>query len=195
LSDAVLLRRDAKLRLPITLKMNDAHLVWSDGVGSFQLDTKRLDQCNLKAIDQDGFVHFEIAEVTSKRQTEENGYKLFDSSEAEGGPGVYDYFKRDSDRSFYYQVRIGNRISARHDLGSLKDPDSKISRVARLFSMTDSKAKIDLWNMDLPPGLKSGQVFKSATDILVKEGLLRRTTKTSESGRELEAYLRTDKNL
>jgi len=177
------------------LKMNDAHLIWSDGIGSFQLDTKRLDQCNLKGIDQDGFVHFEIVEATSKRQTEENGYKLFDSSEAEGGPGVYEYFKRDSDMSYYYQVRIGNRTSARHDLGSLKDPDSKISRVTRLFSMTDSKAKIDLWSMDLPPGLKSGQVFKSATDILVKEGLLRRTTKTSESGRELEAYLRTDKNI
>jgi len=141
-------------------------------------------------------MHFEIFEVGSKRQTEENGYEPFHSSQAEGGPGTYEYFKRGSDLSYCYQVKIGNRRSARHDLGSLKEPESKISRVLNLLSMTEPRAKIDLWNMeDLPPGLRSGQVFKSAIDILVKEGFLRSLAKTSGSGRELEAYLRTDKQL
>jgi len=189
-------RREAKLRFPISFKVNNSNLIWSDGIVSFQVDMKRLEQCNLRGIDSDGFVHFEILEASYKRQTRENGYVLFFTSPAEGGPGIYDYFKRDSDLTYCYQVRIGNKTSARHDLGSLKDPESKISRLMKLFSRTEPIAKNDLWKMEnLPSGLKSGRVFKSVIDILLKEGFLKRTIKVSDSGRELEGYLRTEKTL
>jgi len=188
-------RREAKLRFPISFKVNNSNLIWSDGIASFQVDMKRLEQCNLRGPDPDGFVHFEILEASYKRQTRENGYELFDTKQAEGGPGVYDYFKRDSDLSYCYQVRMGNKTSARHDLGSLKDPESKISRLMKLFSRTEPIAKSDLWEMDLPSGLKSGRVFKSVIDILLREGFLKTTVKVSDSGRELDGYLRTEKTL
>jgi hypothetical protein len=110
--------------------------------------------------------------------------------------GVYDYYKRASDMTYYTILKLGSR-SKKIRLGSLTDIQSHISQIAhamqRFYEPLGDKwfDRKDLLP-HLAPMLTHGQKLKSALDILVLEGYLERR-ETHERGKVHEEYKATGK--
>ena len=181
-----------KFQLPITIKRTNSHLTLTSGSVSCKIPIEDLDSLNLRSIDAEQFIGFEVVTQTSVENEPQNGYKLFHSeksaSKGQGEkPSTYDYYKRDEDSSYAFVVVSKSGPSAMHRLGSLSDPKSLISEVFHICP--EGK-----WftRGELPDNYSRdyAQLCKAALDILCKEGILQRKQRAEFNKRPVYEYLK-----
>jgi hypothetical protein len=161
--------------------------------------------------DADGYVRFDVSFQESKKprqtllpQTEAhvNGFSLFhtnlsNSSGYGGKRSLFEYYKRESDLSYYAQIRKEGKKARKLQLGSLTEQNSRIFQVAYIINKGFSKNmlfdKSELTH-SLPPPLNGARIIKGTLDILTKEDYLKHdTVKSGKRNRDKEVFSKTDK--
>jgi hypothetical protein len=106
----------------------------------------------------------------------------------------YQYYKREKDASYFVVIKQGDKIIRDYNLGSLLDPDSKITLALKTLNREKPFYRRDLKYHLMPSSLKQGQLIKSCLDILAHEGFL--SVQNIPLGEhKLERYTRTPKML
>jgi len=111
-----------------------------------------------------------------------------------GDKSTYQYYKRESDASYFVAIMQGEKVKQRYDLGSLFDQKSKIAIALKTFTREKPFYRRDLKPHFMPPSLRQGQLIKACLEILTKEGFLT-TQKIPKGEQELDRYTRTQKML
>jgi hypothetical protein len=199
-----------RLALPLIIEGRGSALYVSDGMFGHEFELKDFRRLKILSVDPEGFVTFEIVVPHQQEHVEsmspmqsrfaDVGFVLIGSSTAKspsgGSRGVYDYYKRGSDMTFYTVLKSGT-ASKKIRLGSLADPHSHISQIAHAMQRFYEPLG-DAWfdRKDLLPhlthSLMHGQKLKSVLDVLVLEAFLERR-ETHERGKVHEEYKMTPK--
>jgi hypothetical protein len=181
-----------KFQLPIAIKRTNSHFTLTSGSVSCKIPIDDLDSLNLRSIDAEQFIGFEVVTRASIEQEPQNGYRLFHSEKsASKGQGeklsTYEYYKRSEDSSYAFVVVSKSGTSAKHRLGSLSDPKSLISEVLHICPE-------GTWftRGELPDNYSrdNAQVCKASLDILCKEGVLQRKQRAEFNKRPVYEYLK-----
>jgi hypothetical protein len=199
-----------KLAMPLIIEGRGSCLYISDGTFGREFELKDFRCLKITGFDPDGFVTFEMVSPrpqehivsTALVQTRfaDSGFVLMSSSTAKSpsgaSRGIYDYYKRAGDMTYYTVLRQGT-ATKRIRLGSLTDSKSHISQIAQAMKgFFDPLSEKWFDRKDLLPhlthALTHGQKLKSVLDILVLEGFLERR-ETHERGKVHEEYKVTSK--
>lgn len=161
--------------------------------------------------DDDGYVLFDVSYLEHKQakqtflsQTEAhvNGYTLFHTNLSNsfgygGKRSVFEYYKRESDLSYYALIKKEGKEDKKLQLGNLTDPNSRIFQVACIIHKKFLKDKtFDKRELTqyLPPPLNGARIIKGTLDVLTKEGYLKSdTVKSGKRNRDKEAFTKTEK--
>ena len=161
--------------------------------------------------DDDGYVLFDISYLEHKQakqtflsQTEAhvNGYTLFHTNLSNsfgygGKRSVFEYYKRETDLSYYALIKKEGKRDRKLQLGSLTEEDSRIFQVACIIHKKFLKDKtFDKYELTqyLPPPLNGARIVKGTLDILAKEGYLKSdTVKSGKKNRDKETFSKTEK--
>jgi hypothetical protein len=142
-------------------------------------------------IDRDGFVLFTLTHKEMKKQQPKqtilpqskahmNGYALFHTNLSKsfgygGLKSVFEYYKKDSDLSYYLIVKKEGKPDRKLLLGSLRESTSRIFQVASIIHEKfprDKKFDKTELTQYLPSSLNGARIVKGTLDILTKEGYL-----------------------
>jgi len=162
--------------------------------------------------DDDGYVRFDISFLeyprtprqTSLPQVEAhvNGFTVFHTNLSNsfgygGKKSTFEYYKRDSDLSYYALIKTEGKQTRKIQLGSLGDPNSRIFQVASIIHKRFLREKpFDKHELTqyLPPPLNGARIIKGTLDILSKEGyLVEGTVKSGKKNRDKETFAKTEK--
>jgi len=158
------------------------------------------------SIDSDGFLLLEVICPEFKKvlpheaQAGINGYALFYSSIPKSKShgvqkSIYEYFKRDLDSQYYVRITKEGSEPFKMHLGKLDDPNGKlfpfIQKIEESFKANE-KFDREILDPKLPAPLRSRRIMKSALDILMAEGFLKKT-ESKLRGKLHEQFEKTDK--
>lgn len=181
--------------LPLYVKMgaNGDGIVITDGRFTLKIAIERFSQITLLG---HGSISFTIEErepsdhgplvALPKMDLFKKGYKILGKTETP--KTVYVYYKRHSDRSYYFEA-ISQRGTDRRFLGSLNKSNSKIAMALALidkhflrqpFSLADARAVMRSYR-----GLRHSLTTKAIIEVLVLENFLRKLEEKDKRGSEL----------
>jgi hypothetical protein len=163
-------------------------------------------------VDSDGFVRFSViesSEVEKPKQLMEmpqsqahvNGYSLFHTNLSRsfgygGQKSIFEYYKRDSDLSYYAIIKKEGKPDRKVLLGSLQDQTSRIFQIACIIhkNFVRDKAFDKLELTHHLPSSFGARIMKATLDILAKEGyLIAENTMSAKRNRPKEAFIKTEK--
>jgi hypothetical protein len=204
--------REFKLAAPLQFEISNSELIIKDKFANTNIIL--IDPSLLFSIsnpDDDGYVRFDISFLESRkpRQTilpqseaHVNGFTLFHTNLSHsfgygGKRSLFDYYKRDSDLSYYVLIKKEGKKDRKLQLGSLSEPNSRIFQVAciihKRFLRDKAFDKHELTQY-LPPPLNGARIIKGTLDILAKEGYLKSdTVKSGKKNRDKEIFSKTEK--
>jgi hypothetical protein len=205
-------QKQFKLCLPLNCAIKNSEIVIKD-----KFETQNVipfsdgNSFSLGYMDNDGFVLFTVTYTENKipKQTilsqsvaHINGYTLFHTTLSKsygygGQKSVFEYYKRDSDLSYYVLIKKEDK-TRKILLGSLREPTSRIFQMAYIINekFVAKGQKFDKGQLAkfLPKPLNGARIVKSTLDILTKEGYL--NMNEEKSGKRLrtkELFMRTEK--
>jgi hypothetical protein len=202
-----------KLCLPLNCLVKNSEIVIKD-----KFETQNVipfsdgNAFSLGNMDNDGFVLFTVTyaekklprqtSILSQTEAHINGYSLFHTNLSKsygygGQKSVFEYYKRDSDLSYYALIKKEGK-TRKVLLGSLRDPTSRIFQVTYIINekfvvrgLQFAKGQLAQF---LPKPLKGARIIKSTLDILTKEGYLEASEGPSgKRNRPKEVFSKTDK--
>jgi hypothetical protein len=196
-----------KIGFPFRLDRTDSGIVITD---RYQISHKFSDGewTTIKeiSIDSDGFILLEVACPDLKKilpheaQAGINGYSLFYSSIPKSKShgvqkSIYEYFKRDIDSQYYVRITKEGTEPFKLRLGGLDEPNGKIfpfiQKIEESFKLGE-KFDREILDPKLPAPLRGRRIMKSALDILMAEGFLKKT-ESKLRGKLHEQFEKTDK--
>lgn len=205
--------REFKLATPLQFAIRNSEIIIKDkfeNTNTILIDTSVV--FNVSNPDNEGYVLFNVSYLEPKKprqitifaQTEAhmNGYIRFHTNLSNsfgfgGQKSLFEYYKRDSDLSYYALIKTEGKKDRKIQLGSLSEPSSRIFQVACIINERFLRGKIfdkhDLAQY-LPRPLNGARIIKGSLDILAKEGYL--TSDTAKSGkrnRNKEIFIKTEK--
>jgi hypothetical protein len=204
--------REFKLAAPLHVEVGKCEIVIKDkfdNTNKIPIDLGT--SFSISNADDDGYVRFDISFLESKKpkqtilpQTEAhlNGFNLFHTNLSHsfgygGKRSLFEYYRRESDLSYYALIKKEGRKDRKVQLGSMTDPNSRISQVASVIHKQFLKAtlfdKFDLMQ-HLPSTLKGARILKGTLDVLTKEGYLENgTVRSGKRNRDKEVFNKTEK--
>jgi hypothetical protein len=208
--------RTFKLALPLSFTVKDNQLIIKDRHNEDRIIALNgnlvLDESNP---DAEGFVLFNATLTESKKpkqtilpqsqsQAHVNGFSLLDTKPSRafgfgGQKSVFEYYKRDSDSTYYALIRNDGKKPRKVLLGSLHDQASRIFKVAYVINQNFPRIEGKMFGRAeliafLPRALSGARILKSILDILVKEEFLIADSAVSGSrNRKKEVYAKTEK--
>jgi hypothetical protein len=163
-------------------------------------------------VDDDGFVRIQVSEFhrvktpqhlenMPQAQAHVNGFALISTNVSRsfgygGQRSIFQYYRRDSDLSYYAIIKKEGRPDRKVLLGSIQESSSRIFQVAYVINKKFARdQKFD--KMELGKYLPSAfgpRIMKATLDILAKEGhLIAETAKSSKINQTKEVFAKTEK--
>ena len=204
--------REFKLATPLRFEITKDEILITDkfiNVNAIKLDLGAL--FDISNPDADGYVLFSILypeatkpkqELLPQTEAHVNGFALFHTNLSNsfgygGKKSLFEYYKRESDLSYYVLIRKEGKKDRKLQLGSLTNPNSRIFQVACIINNHFLKDKdFDKYELTqyLPPPLNGARIIKSTLDILTKEHFLKSdTVKSGKKNRDKEVFSKTEK--
>lgn len=204
--------REFKLAVPIVCEVKDAEIFLTDKYeNKNSIPMSHGTAFGLGDVDKDGYLKITVTYHVPKLATQTtilpqsiahiNGYTLFHTNLSKsygygGQKSVFEYYKKDSDLSYYALVKKENK-TRKVLLGSLHEPNSRIFQVACTINdkigIGQRFEKGALRKLVAKP-LNGARIVKSVLDILTKEGYLVMTEeKLGKRYRTTELYSKTEK--